>query len=177
MSIGLVVGGFEASQAQAPTGGTALGDHRGPLPVLPQPARETAARAPNRGACAVVRAGLGFQPRPVADRGVFEDARVMRTWGLRRDWLERDPRSGGRRPRCLGVDSWVGINMVLGNRGNPTFMADCPSASSLFPNVHICPLVRCASRRTGHWQLPLIIAWVDYKDARDRRRAKQSERA
>ena len=52
-----------------------------------------------------------------------------------------------------------------------------PSASSLFPNVHICPLVRCASRRTGHWQLPLIIAWVDYKDARDRRRAKQSERA
>ena len=29
-------------------------------------------------------------------RGAFEDARVMRTWGLHWDWLERDPDSGER---------------------------------------------------------------------------------
>ena len=32
----------------------------------------------------------------MADGGVFEDARVMRIWGLNRDWLERDPNSGER---------------------------------------------------------------------------------
>ena len=37
-----------------------------------------------------------FQPRPLADGGVFEDARVMRTWGLHWDWLEREPDSGER---------------------------------------------------------------------------------
>ena len=29
-------------------------------------------------------------------RGAFEDARVMRTWGLHWDWLERGPDSGER---------------------------------------------------------------------------------
>jgi len=29
-------------------------------------------------------------------RGAFEGARVMRTWGLHRDWLERDSDSGER---------------------------------------------------------------------------------
>ena len=29
-------------------------------------------------------------------RSAFEDARVMRIWGLNRDWLERDPNSGER---------------------------------------------------------------------------------
>jgi hypothetical protein len=38
----------------------------------------------------------GFQPRPLADGGAFEGARVMRTWGLHWDWLERDPDSGER---------------------------------------------------------------------------------
>ena len=40
--------------------------------------------------------GWGFQPRLLADGGVFEDARVMRTWGLHWDWLKRDPDSGER---------------------------------------------------------------------------------
>jgi hypothetical protein len=40
--------------------------------------------------------GWGFQPQPLAGGGVFEDARVMRIWGLNRDWLERDPNSGER---------------------------------------------------------------------------------
>ena len=37
--------------------------------------------------------GWGFQPWPLADGSAFEDARVMRTWGLHWDWLERDPDS------------------------------------------------------------------------------------
>ena len=37
-----------------------------------------------------------FQPRLLAGGGVFEDARVMRTWGLHWDWLEREPDSGER---------------------------------------------------------------------------------
>ena len=40
--------------------------------------------------------GWGFQQRPLAGGGAFEDARVVRTWGLHRDWLERDPDSGER---------------------------------------------------------------------------------
>jgi len=40
--------------------------------------------------------GWGFQLRPLAVGGVFEDARVMRIWGLNQDWLERDPDSGER---------------------------------------------------------------------------------
>ena len=40
--------------------------------------------------------GWGFQPRLLAGGGVFGDARVMRTWGLHWDWLERDPDSGER---------------------------------------------------------------------------------
>ena len=36
---------FDQNQAQAPTGGTASGDHRKAAPVLPQLATETAARA------------------------------------------------------------------------------------------------------------------------------------
>ena len=40
--------------------------------------------------------GWGFQPWPLADGSAFEDARVMRTWGLHWDWLERDPDSGER---------------------------------------------------------------------------------
>ena len=40
--------------------------------------------------------GWGFQPRPLADGGVFVDARVIRTWGLHWDWLGRDPDSGER---------------------------------------------------------------------------------
>ncbi len=40
--------------------------------------------------------GWGFQPWPLADGSAFEDARVMRIWGLNRDWLERDPNSGER---------------------------------------------------------------------------------
>ena len=40
--------------------------------------------------------GWGFQPRPLAGGGAFEDARDMRTWGLHWDWLERDPDSGER---------------------------------------------------------------------------------
>ena len=59
----------------------------------PQLATETAARAPNSGACAVVRARLGLSATASGRRGAFEDARVMRTWGLDRDWLERDPDS------------------------------------------------------------------------------------
>jgi hypothetical protein len=63
---------FDQNQAQAPTGGTALGDHRGPLPVHPQPALLKPSPGPlGHGACAIVRADLGFQPRPVADGGAF----------------------------------------------------------------------------------------------------------
>ena len=40
--------------------------------------------------------GWGFQPRLLADGNAFVDARVMRTWGLHWDWLERDPDSGER---------------------------------------------------------------------------------
>jgi len=32
----------------------------------------------------------------VAGGGAFLDARVMRTWGLHWDWLEKDPDSGER---------------------------------------------------------------------------------
>ena len=40
--------------------------------------------------------GWGFQPRLLAGGNAFVDARVMRTWGLHWDWLERDPDSGER---------------------------------------------------------------------------------
>ena len=43
-----------------------------------------------------MHAGWGFQLRPLAGGGVLGGARVMRTWGLHWDWLERDPDSGGR---------------------------------------------------------------------------------
>ena len=58
--------------------------------MLPQPASETTARAPNRGACAVVRADLGFQPRPVADGALLGGPDLV---GLETSlsWLERDP--------------------------------------------------------------------------------------
>ena len=38
----------------------------------------------------------GFQPWLLAGGGAFEGARVMRTWGLHWDRLERDPDSGER---------------------------------------------------------------------------------
>ena len=41
-----------------------------------------------------------FQPRPLAGGNAFEDARVMRTWGLHWDRLERDPNLA-RRPQAL----------------------------------------------------------------------------
>ena len=50
----------------------------------------------NRGACAIVRARLGLSATASGRLGAFEDARVTRTWGLHRDWLEKDPDSGER---------------------------------------------------------------------------------
>ena len=61
---------FDQNQAEAPTGGTASGNHREPPPVLPQLATETLTRAP--GPWCVARGALGpalyardraFQPR------------------------------------------------------------------------------------------------------------------
>jgi len=68
-----------AKLGPSPARGTASGGHRKPLPVLPQPATETAARASEpwclrRRTC---KAG-GFQPRPLADGGVFERPRSLR---------------------------------------------------------------------------------------------------
>jgi len=39
-----------------------------------------------------------FQPRPLADGGVFEDARVMRTWGARSGLVGKGP--GFRGTKC-----------------------------------------------------------------------------
>jgi hypothetical protein len=77
--------------------------------VPPQPATENAARAPGpwclcRGACK----GGGFQPRLLTGGGAFEESRVMRTWGLHRDWLERDPRSSSS-SKIMWYGMWYGV--------------------------------------------------------------------
>ena len=55
-----------------------------------------------------------FQPRPVAGGGAFLDARVMRTWGLHWDLLERDPDSGE-----LNAPSNEKSGNLSGNFSNP----------------------------------------------------------
>jgi len=56
-----------------------------PLPVLPQPATETAARALNRGACAVVRASSCLSATASGNGGAFWVSPVLWTWGLHWD--------------------------------------------------------------------------------------------
>jgi len=70
--------------------------------VLPQLATETTARAPEPWSvihdpgCSIpgiVCTEHGSRAAAPGPRGAFEGARVMRTWGLHWDWLERDPNS------------------------------------------------------------------------------------
>ena len=73
--------------------------------MLLQPNTETAARAPEP-RCVIHDPGCSIPgivcaehcPRAASHgpRGAFEGARVMRTWGLHWDWLERDSNSGER---------------------------------------------------------------------------------
>ena len=52
----------------------------------------------NHGACAIVREGWSFQPRPLADGAFWSGADFVGLIGLNRDWLKRDP-GFARRPR------------------------------------------------------------------------------
>ena len=84
---------FDQNPAQAQARGAVSSYHSEKPPVLPQPVLlKPPPGGPNRGACAAVRARLGLSATASGNRGAFEDARVMRTWGLDRDWLERDPK-------------------------------------------------------------------------------------
>jgi len=55
---------------------------QGATTVLPQSATETTARAPNRGACAVVRARLGLSATSCGRRRCFWVAPILEAWKL-----------------------------------------------------------------------------------------------